>query len=33
MGVSYPIHGLILDYAKIYGKYNRRVQAFECIWE
>lgn len=23
----------VLDYAKIYGKYNRRAQAFECIWE
>lgn len=23
----------ILDYAKIYGKYDRRAQAFECIWE
>lgn len=23
----------ILDYAKVYGKYNRRAQAFECIWE
>ena len=23
----------ILDYVKIYGKYDRRAQAFECIWE
>lgn len=23
----------VLDYAKIYGKYNCRAQAFECIWE
>ena len=23
----------VLDYVKVYGKYNRRAQAFECIWE
>lgn len=23
----------ILDYVKIYGKYSRRTETFECIWE
>ena len=31
--VSPRIEKGVLDYAKIYGKYNRRAQAFECIWE